>query len=172
MRLLHDGEKIVGARACSLSCRVVWPVCPGRRFSSQEERAKQTLWVKKWGFTGDDSDRHGRDGAQGGILESPQVSCFSVCSFCTSSRTLHSGLCAALQIRDDYTGGTSQNRRLPVSKPQLFRPQSRWNTFCRSTLTGLLSGLVSMMSAMKSHHLRLMAVSAPLAQSSSSSISM
>lgn len=79
-----------------------------------------------------------------GIGGFPQVSCSSVCSFQMSPHPL----------------------------PSASLPQSRWNTFCRSMLTGLLSGLVSMMSAMKSHHLRLMAVSAPLAQSASSSISM
>lgn len=50
--------------------------------------------------------------------------------------------------------------------------QSKWKTGFKSTLTGLLSGLVSMMLAMKSHHFLLMAVSAPFAHFSSSSISM
>lgn len=49
--------------------------------------------------------------------------------------------------------------------------QSRWNTFCKSTETGLLSGFVSMISAIKSHHLRLIAVSLLCAHFSSSSIS-
>ena len=53
-----------------------------------------------------------------------------------------------------------------------LRGEPKWKTFLRSTATGLLSGFVSMMSAIKSHHLRFMAVSAPFAQSSSSSISM
>lgn len=59
-----------------------------------------------------------------------------------------------------------------ISSLSLPPDQSKWNTSWRSLLTGLLSGFVSMMSAIKSHHFRLICVSAPWFHFSSSSISM